>query len=456
MSFNEFACFCTMPYKYRTKLVSFNSSSEILLSMATVNFLYRSTKDETPLNIRLLYRAKDESAEEGYVDYALGAKTQIIVNRSYWNDEHSKNSNDIDLIGKQTLINEKLSLLKIFVLNAFNSTEASSINKDWLKLIVDNYYNPKQEIVKPLDLLGYIDYYIDFKKNELTPKAISRIKVTKHKMQRLQSKRNSTLFIKDINEDFKKEFQDFSISEQYSQNTQQRELVLIKTICYHAKHGGLETHYQLDGLKMKRQSVKHIYLNFAELEAIKYLELPFEHLENARDWLLISCYSGQRVSDFMKFEKSMIRLKDGKYLLEFKQQKTGKLMTIPVPKEAKEILAKRNGDFPRALSDQKYNDYIKDVCKLAEFKEMCEGKKRVNIESDKKKKGIYRDVVGTYPKWQLVSSHIGRRSFCTNYYSKVPTSYLIAISGHGSEKMFLNYIKKSDEDKALDAYEYFN
>ena len=424
--------------------------------MATVNFLYRSTKDEAALNIRLLFRTPDENSENGYKDYALGAKTQIRITRNYWKEEHTKNSNDVDLINKQTEVNTQLNELKVHVLNAFHATNPKPTAKDWLKQTLDNYYNPIEEKSKPLDLVGYIDYYIDFKKNELSPKAIRRINVTKHKMQRLEAYRNSSILIKDINEDFKKEFQDFSKLEHYSHNTQQRELVLIKTICYHAKHLGLETHYQLDGLKMKRQAVHHVYLNFDELEVLKSLELPFEHLENARDWLLISCFTGQRVSDFMKFDKSMIRIKQGKHLLEFMQQKTGKLMTIPLPKEARDILAKRDGNFPRAISDQKYNDYIKEVCKLARFNEPSEGKKRINIEPDDTKKGVYRDIVGTYPKWQLVSSHIGRRSFCTNYYSKVPTSYLIAISGHGSEKMFLNYIKKSEEDKALDAYDYFN
>lgn len=91
----------------------------------------------------------------------------------------------------------------------------------------------------------------------------------------------------------------------------------------------------------------------------------------------------------------------------------------------------------------------------AGLNEICEGKKRINIapEGEKTK---YRSVLGKFPKWQLVSSHIGRRSFATNYYGKVPISHLINITGHGSEKMFLNYIKKSNMDMALDAYAYFD
>ena len=32
-----------------------------------------------------------------------------------------------------------------------------------------------------------------------------------------------------------------------------------------------------------------------------------DNYENAKDWLIISCYTGQRISDFMRFGKSMIR-----------------------------------------------------------------------------------------------------------------------------------------------------
>jgi integrase len=133
-------------------------------------------------------------------------------------------------------------------------------------------------------------------------------------------------------------------------------------------------------------------------------------------------------------------------------------MTIPISKEVRKILTKRNGEFPRAISDQKYNDYIKDVCKLAEINKICEGKKRISIapKGVKPTKSDYRDVVGEFKKWELVSSHIGRRSFATNYYGKVPTTFLINITGHSSEKMFLNYIKKSNKDLALESYDYFN
>ncbi|WP_299155832.1 hypothetical protein [uncultured Christiangramia sp.] len=46
------------------------------------------------------------------------------------------------------------------------------------------------------------------------------------------------------------------------------------------------------------------------------------------------------------------------------------------------------------------------------------------------------------PKHRAVSSHIGRRSFATNYYGKIPTPLLLAATGHSSERQFQAYVGK--------------
>ncbi|MCM4173525.1 hypothetical protein DHD32_18775 [Arenibacter sp. TNZ] len=416
--------------------------------MATINFLYRSKKPESYLTTRLLFTHDN-------VNYVFAATSKVKVKAEYWKETHGgKPPKDVKKLNEYIRVNKELSEITERVLNAFEAEDPRNINKEWLAAAMyPKKENGSDEI--PNDFLGYMDFYLSYKKNELSITGARRVRVSKHKMERLQAHLRKTILIKDINEDFKKKFQEYSNQEKYSQNTQQRELVLIKTICYHARFMGLEVHHQLDSLRLKRQSVNHVYLTFEEIEIIRDLELTNEHLQNARDWLVISCYTGQRVSDFMRFDKDMIRIDEGKHLLEFKQKKTGKLMTIPISKEVRKVLAKRNGDFPRAISDQKYNDYIKDVAEAAELFELAEGKKRIDI-TPKEKKSTWRDVTGKYPKWQLVSSHIGRRSFATNHYGKVPTSYLINITGHGSEKMFLSYIQKSNKDMAIDAYDYFN
>lgn len=424
--------------------------------MATVNFLYRSVKDKAPLELRLLFSINNTA-------FVFGAKTKFEVEKHYWSKQHKlQRVKDIDVLNKQSEVNNELTKISNYILSSFNLIPESEVldvvNKQWLQTQIDNYYSPpksteEQEQAKiPTDLISYIDFYLEYRKHEITDALRKKNNVVKNKLIRLQKNRKKTILIKDVNDKFKNEFVNYCTEQGYSQNTMQRELVIIKTFCKHARYLGLEVHQQMDGLRLDRQKVKSIYLTFEELEQIeKTSDLP-EYLENAKDWLIISCYLGQRVSDFLNFTSDMIRYEDGNPLLEFTQKKTQKLMTIPVHRKVIEILKKRNGQFPRQISDVNYNLYIKEVCKRAGLTQMVKGSKKVETAPNSKQ---YRKVTGEYPKWELVTSHIGRRSFCSNFYGKIPTSYLIYVSGHSTEQMFLAYIGKSNKDLAMEISNYF-
>lgn len=421
--------------------------------MATVNFLFRSTKDVASLNIRLLYRVSDNG---NHYDYVLGAKTQLSVSKHYWTKQHNKKRGvEPELENMQTEINGELKLIKAHILKTFDCTPINLINKKWLQSTIDNYYSPDENKTIPTDLVSFIDYYSEIRKDDISITSIRKFNVIKHKMQRLQEHRGKTILLSEIGENFKQEFKKYYQLENYAQNTTQRELGIIKTFCKEAKRKGLETHKELDDLKLKSEKIKPLYLNFEELKQIEETEGLTDSLDNSRDWLIISCYTGQRISDFLRFNKSMIRIEEGKSLLEFVQKKTKKTMTIPLHDKVLKILDKRNGDFPKPITDQKYNEYIKKVCEKAKLKTMVKGKKLANIETDNKKPAKTRNVSGIYEKWQLVTSHIGRRSFATNFYGQIPTNYLIYVTGHSSEALFLKYVGKSNKDKAMELFKYF-
>ena len=416
--------------------------------MASINFLYRSTKDKANLNLRLLYRHNAK-------DYVFGAKTKVEVSKIYWSKQHKKKSKDIEITNKQTDINNELNKIENYVLNAFNSVNIETINKEWLQTQIDYYYNPpKQEKSIPIDLINYIDFYIDYRKHELKNASVQKFNVIKNKIIRFEKYRKKQILIKDVNDSFKNEFVIYCKNEIYSQNTIQRELAIIKTFCKHARFLGIETHPQLDSLRLDKAKVEKIYLTFEDLTKIENISKNqlTDSLDNAKDWLIISCYIGQRVSDFMRFTDEQIRIENDKYLIEFTQKKTGKNMTVPLHPKVLEILNKRKGKFPYPISDQKYNDFIKTVCELAEINELTKGSKLVETETDSK---VYRKKTGMYKKYDLVTSHIGRRSFATNFYGKIPTTYLIYVTGHSTEAMFLNYIGKSSKDLALEITNYF-
>jgi integrase len=420
--------------------------------MATVNFLYRSTKDKAFLHLRLLYRF------EG-VDYVVGTNTKLEVSKDYWKKYHkSKRLREIEMANKQIEVNNELNKVENHVLNSFNTIEGRIVDKKWLQTEIEYYYNPPQATDSlPKELLLYIDVYVEYKGNELAISTLTKFKGIKGLIERYQIEKGTTVLISEVNLLFKKEFETYCQKQNYAPNTIARAIRFIKTFCKHAQSNGLEVSYQLDSIKSKNVKTEKVYLTFDELEKIEKTEYK-EHLDNAKDWLIISCYTGQRVSDFMRFTKDMIRYEknknDGKLkpLIEFTQKKTGKLMTVPLHKKVIEILKKRDGNFPSPVSDQKYNKHIKVVCEDAKISQLIKGSK--NLETEKGSK-VFRKVAETYPKWELVTSHIGRRSFASNFYGEIPTTYLTYITGHSTEVMFLNYIGKSNKDKAMEMTNFF-
>lgn len=422
-------------------LCIFEQQSIVL--MAALTFQYRSRKENAPLEARLSYTIDGNRT-------SLYIRSKIEVQKEFWK-EYKKGIQfrDAEKSNLKKEIDDKIFNLQHYVLEKYENSDEGKINKEWLKNVINEYYKPKSQQTKiPSDLIDYWDYYLNLRGRELEEKARSYQKwiTVKHKVERFQKKMNQTFLIKDVNEEFKKNFIEYCKDQNYSNHTIKKEFSYIKTICTHARTKEVEVSPELDILKinLKNHSIPKIYLNFHELDRIVNLKDLPENLDIVRDWLIISCYTGQRISDFMRFDATMISKKKGKPVLDIKQVKTQKSVSIPLLPEVIKILDKRNGNFPKKISHQKYNNLVKEVCKQAGLTQIVKGGVRINN----------RKVIGEYPKWKLVASHIGRRSFATNYYGDTPTGLIRNITGHSTEDVLKAYIGKSSKDTAYEAYDY--
>jgi len=311
-------------------------------------------------------------------------------------------------------------------------------------------------------LTNYFDYYINNLPNKVKPngkkgvsnRTIQKYNTLKLKIEAFEKYTKKKYYIKDVGKKFSLDFIDYLRNkEQLSDNYTGRLITFLKTVCRDAKVNGIETHFQLDLIKGYSVEAEKIFLNFDELKQIENTVYKREALENARDWLILGCYIGQRVSDFLILSKNNISIKNGVEMIELTQQKTGKRIAIPLHPKVKDILNKRNGEFPRKISKAKFNEHIKDVAKLAGLTEQTKGALTTIKEINGKR--TQRKEHGVYPKWQLVTSHICRRSFATNFYGDIPTALLISITGHSTEKQFLEYIGKTETDQAQQLAEYW-
>ena len=242
-------------------------------------------------------------------------------------------------------------------------------------------------------------------------------------------------------------FKEWLLTEkEYSLNNAGLQLKLLKMICKEAERMSINVNPYTRHIESFTQKSKDRVLqtiSFEEIKQIKALrDLP-STLENARKWMLIGLYVGQRVSDLLALKPSQLRFIENGVYIDINQQKTDKYVTVGVvDKEVIQILKQR---FPYAISAQLFNRQIKQICQIAGINEMVSGYKLCSKTRRKR--------LGTHPKYSLISSHDLRRSFATNYFGKIETPILMQITGHSKESTFLSYIgTQVNKDTYADAF----
>lgn len=416
--------------------------------MATINYLIKGEKNATNILLRFKNGRK----------FDLTASTDLKVEPKRWSSAKQKVKLTADDSTKDE-VNNKLAELEKFIFDEFNSDNSKGefIDKHWLKKKIANFFNrPMDETA--VDQVFFIPFTETFIKNAPTRiikgknKAIAKGTITKYnttlnKLKEYEKRFKTKLKFTDLDLTFYDRFINFLSQEQkINLGTIGNYIGTVKTIARDAKLKGLPVHPHIEhpNFFVPKITADSIYLKDEEINKIFNHDFKgVERLENTRDLFIIGLRTGLRISDFLRLKDANI--KNG--YIEIETQKTGQTVTIPLHKQVKEILEKRNG-FPRAISDQKFNEHVKELCKVAKFTEKVQGSK-INPDTKRKEEGVYE-------KWELVTSHICRRSFATNLYGKLDNLTIMAITGHQTETQFLKYIKITNTEKAEKLKEYWN
>jgi len=212
---------------------------------------------------------------------------------------------------------------------------------------------------------------------------------------------------------------------------------------------GFNVSEQVRSKKFNAPQEKTLFVTITEneIELIKKFK-GSEYLQNARDWLIIGCWTGCRVNDLMQLTNdNLLITPQGQKFIRYTQSKTNKQVDLPIHSDVNEIL-ERLGNFPRAISDQRFNEWIKTVCRESGLIQEVHGT-RQNPQTHKKE-------VGTFQKWQLIRSHTCRRSMATIHYNKLSNKLIMAVTGHATEQMLLNYIGEIENTHLMDFLSVWN
>ncbi|AUD06337.1 site-specific integrase [Spirosoma pollinicola] len=407
-----------------------------------VNYLLRDPNAKTSTPINCVVRFENQRINIG---------TGFKVVPAHWNESKQRVKNVLDATDKDKintyLDNTQKSIDSIII----DLRSTRSLTKETVKAQIDSYLNPIVEVapIEPTEpaLFTFIADFIESAPNRVnieTGKHLERRTIQKYQtvlkvLREFAITYRRKIDFDTIDLDFYDAFTSHLTSTKgFATNNVGKYLQTLKVFLNDASARGINVKqdYRSRKFKVVKEDADNVYLSELELERLQELDLSkIERLERVRDLFLVGCYTGLRFSDLTNLRPEYI--KDG--LIRIEQQKTADKVVIPCHEIVKVMLKKYNGALPRSISNQKMNDYLKEVCQLAGIN---------SIESKAQTKGGKR-ITKAFEKWQMVSTHTARRSFATNMYLLgIPALTIMQITGHRTEKAFMQYIKLDREQHA--------
>jgi len=452
--------------------------------MAKISFYLTNPKTKNETNLFCLINYGLYRIDNGAKKYLpLKYYTDITMFPDLWNKElnRAKESNkwanpesfDVSLQAVKESARKNYETINLEI-ETFDRTAKELIrtlsengnvpSHDKLRTELDKIYKPTKVTTEqgetPKELFPFIDFFI--KTATRKENTIKSYKTLKNNLLEYQNDKKTTLTFDRLDIDFYNSFVDYLTKPKtiktkagkpktvsgLSINTIGTRIKILKTFLSAANDRGISvpTDYTKKSFKKPTEESFSIYLNESELTSIyNKSDLPL-YLERVRDLFLIGSYTGLRFSDLAQLKKENITSDN---TINITTQKTNQKVVVPIHPIVREIFRKYDYKLPKLPTNQKFNEFLKEVAKLAGIKEP------ITMESTK---GGFK-VSETTEKYNLVTSHTARRSFATNaFLMDMPSISIMKITGHKTESAFMRYIKMSAKDNALkmQSHKFFN
>lgn len=216
-----------------------------------------------------------------------------------------------------------------------------------------------------------------------------------------------------------------------SNHTAAKQLSTLKTFLNYAKKNGVQVSDKYKDFTIKREKMEVIALTNEEFETLFYLDLSNnKKLSQVRDVFCFSCTTGLRYSDLSQLRREHI----GEDKIDITVTKTKDPLTIPLTPYSLAILSRYQQQLKPlpVISNQKMNEYVKQLCKMAGIVKPIE---IVRFQGAKR-------IVNIYPKCELIGTHTGRKTFATLSLERgMSAEQVMAIGGWEDYKSFKRYVR---------------
>jgi integrase len=467
-------------------------------------------KPNDELIILIRYYHKMDGEKNGKVlNHSTGIKVKLKDWDENWDKSKKREpikKTDKDYKRKNLLLKQKERELQQIIGNLKVKEDIEPLPKIVKSVLKKKRVERRKRTYSEVNFLYMFQLFETYVKENYKPSykttILTQIKYIREFCENYELKENISLLVEDINEEFIKSFVIWCYQNQNLQpsvlkkrlrgftNFRQWMLRVQKQNISLTLPTNVITEGKNDIIYLTRDEIKkifdfkdfdyandnyHQYLKKEELQfgfetdertKIKSEELKkrtYTNYEIVKDMLLFLCSVGCRYGDMLNMKLDNFRFfKDEtgkedrtKGTWEFRMEKVPRRGKVVVPSNrisfhiwCKYSSGKVRGDylFPRTkfgnpISNQKFNKHIKEVCRIIGIEDLVD-KPRFDIDG--------KPIKGTdvrVPKWNVVSSHIGRRSFIREQIELGKHQReIMLMTGHTSLKVFYGYydIKPSD------------
>ncbi len=331
--------------------------------------------------------------------------------------------------------NTRISEIKSQVISIANEILLKEGNPD-IKTVKDQYIlqqtkktSTKVEVSRNSLIPTFSEYILSMNKSEGTKKNFS---TTLHHLKEFEAFKKRKLTISDFSLNTYDELTHFLLHNLIKQdggigladNTVGTSIKNLKTFLRHCKKRGHKVEVDFTEMKVLKQKKPIYHLTVKEVEKLGEMNFEASRHQKVKDLFVFNCYTGLRYSDLSRLRE--FHIQDG--IIRTRAFKNQKNLRIPLTPKAKEILFKYDYQLPD-LSEQKFNKYIKEACKIAEIDTKVE---KIRSSSGNKQ---YEYV----PKWQVISTHIAVKTFISMCCEKGISPKVVAEVSGRSLKVIIDH-----------------
>lgn len=406
-----------------------------------------------------------------YYNYLRFSYTEpkLVIETQHWNskDQRARNTK---LFPGSAILNHTLDLIESAIVESFrdyiNQYSKQPTLSELSNLVKQRRGRGSNNDNKQLGFFDFVENFIENAKKGLhvnlnTGKPITKVTIRTYEqtlrvLKSFSAKKYKKIDFDDIDIPFYNQFNYFLTKEykseisgrSYKINTVGKHITNLKTFMQNAVDNKItsNTSFKAKSFKVMHEAVETVYLTQVEIDSIYQLDLSkSKKLDNARDMFIIGCETGLRISDLKRLGANNIEEHNGAEFIKIEMRKTEKPVVIPISNRVKDLFKKykdKTGDyFPKAISDQKMNEYIKEIASKVELLQ-----KPISYNTTVNDKRI----TISKPKYDLITNHTSRRSFATNAVKKgISRTLVMAMTGHKTEKSFNRYIRMSEQEMAM-------